>query len=225
MAHIRPPRGGLTFMKVIFIPCRLIWSVKIRWTQKVALISTLCLTVLTIMCTIVRIAGIHTGRTVKSIDSVWETYWQFIAANIALTMTAVTAFRTFFVSRGAEDRRHPDPGSKENWYSKGRRLLRSVFSTRLWYSRRSKSSSRTPGGPPSSWDDAPMELKQDIPRATLTGMRTFINGRKLTPRDRESQIMRSVGEEEYQDDWPLSAIDEDPKYSSRKTSGIRSDSV
>ena len=119
---IKNKRAAWLSRPVIFIPCQLIWSVKIRWTQKLALLSTLCLTILTIMCTIVRIAGMHTGRTVKSIDSVWGTYWQFIAANIALTMTAVTAFRTFFVSRGAEDRCRlqgvQDCGSKDTLYSK-----------------------------------------------------------------------------------------------------------
>jgi len=126
------------------------------------------------MCTIVRIAGMHTGRTVKSIDSVWGTYWQFIAADIALTMTAVTAFRAFFVSRGAEDRCRlqgvQDCGSKDTLYSKGQRFIRSVFSTRLWYSWRSKDSPRRRDDRSSSWDNAPLELRQQIPRATLTGM-------------------------------------------------------
>lgn len=170
------------------------------------------------MCTIVRIAGIHTGRSIKSIDSVWETYWQFIAANIALTMTAATAFRTFFVSRNAEDRGHrsPDHGSREIWYSKGRRLLRSVFSTRLWYSWRSKDSRRVPDDQGSAWDSAPLELRPNIPRATLTGMRTFINGRKVSRLDRESQLMRTVGSDEFQDHWPLSGVDGTTKSGSFK---------
>ena len=160
------------------------------------------------MCTIVRIAGIHTGRTVKSIDSVWETYWQFIAANIALTMTAATAFRTFFVSRSAEDRRHiKEVGSGvsgESWYNRGQRLLRSIFSTRLWRSRRSKRSRQTLDGSYGGWDNAPMELRQHIPRATLTGMRTFINGRDMSYRERESRIMQTLDHRESEDHWPLS---------------------
>ncbi|KAL8835183.1 MAG: hypothetical protein Q9170_003429 [Blastenia crenularia] len=180
-----------------------------RWTQKLALACTLCLTILTIMCTIVRIAGIHTGRTIRSIDSVWETYWQFIAANIALSMTAATAFRTFFVSRSADAHRAADrPGanSSETLYTKSHKLYRAVISTILPF-RRSKSPAGNSERSSSSggWNNAPIEMRQQIPRATLTGMRTFIGQQGKSQRYRESQIMRSGGRDEDRDDWPLSA--------------------
>ncbi|KAL8792681.1 MAG: hypothetical protein Q9195_004741 [Heterodermia aff. obscurata] len=201
---------------IIFIPFRLIWSVKLLWTQKIALASTLCLTIVTIMCTIVRIGGIHTGYTVRSIDSIWETYWQFVAANIALGMTAATAFRTFFVNRNA-DNQGQDQGEqvhvhKEKWYSKGWRFINSVFSTRLWHSWRSKGS-RGSNEHDSGRDDTPMELRQQIPSATLTGMRTRIWKQAVSSSRDTSQMMHSVEEEEYQDDWPLSAVQGSSKYS------------
>ncbi|KAL9593464.1 MAG: hypothetical protein Q9219_007542, partial [cf. Caloplaca sp. 3 TL-2023] len=131
------------------------------------------------MCTIVRIAGIHTGRTVESIDSIWETYWQFIAANIALTMTAATAFRTFFVSRGGGGDHRPAqaPGadSADTFYSQSRKLLSHLLSAIL-PSRRSKGCPSASSGDGASSGDMPIELRQQIPRATLTGMRTFIGG-------------------------------------------------
>ncbi len=177
----------------------MIWRVKISWRQKLALASTLCLTILTILCTITRIAGIHTGRTVKSIDSVWGTYWQFIAANIALIMTSATAFRTFFVSRG-DERAAGLPRSKETWFSRGQRLLRYAFAPRSWRSKHKAQSS----GDDSGWYDHPIELPQEIPRATITGIRTFINGHGKTKMS-NSQLMQSAVAEEHEDSWPLSA--------------------
>ena len=206
----------LTSIAVIFIPCRLIWSVKLPWTQKLALAFTLCLTILTIMCTIIRIGGIRTGHAIKSIDSVWATYWQFVAANIAVTMTAATAFRTFFVSRSGDDQRHaqgvPDGVFKETWYSKSLSLLRSAFSTRLWHSWRSKNFQRDSGERNSGQDDAPLELTHRIPRATLTGMRTFIDRQAISNSCGASQYTPSVGLEEYQENWPLSAASRTYKY-------------
>ncbi|KAL8860684.1 MAG: hypothetical protein Q9178_003037 [Gyalolechia marmorata] len=193
---------------IIAIPVRLIWSIKIRRTQKIALASTLCLTILTILCTIVRMAGIRTGRVINSIDSVWETYWQFVAAEIALTMTAATAFRTIFVSRGAEGRRvaraAPELDQKGIWYTKSRKFLHSILSTRLWYSWRSRKSSGTRDDRHGDWEGTAMGLRQEVPRATMTGMRTFIDRYTASHTDRESQSITSAGVEELQDDWLLS---------------------
>ncbi|KAL9030669.1 MAG: hypothetical protein Q9196_001235 [Gyalolechia fulgens] len=194
---------------IIYIPFRLIWSVKVRWTQKIALACTLCLTILTIMCTIVRIAGIHTGRRIRSIDSVWETYWQYIAANIALSMTAATAFRTVFITWNADPHRAADrPGvrSNETLYAKSQKLYRFVISTILPFRRFKKSAGdsgarRGSGG----WNDNPVELRPQFPRATLTGMRTFIGQQGKLQWHRDSQMMQSVSRDEDRDDWPLSA--------------------
>lgn len=168
------------------------------------------------MCTIVRMGGIHTGHPVKSIDSVWETYWQFVAANIAVGMTAATAFRTFFVSRNADNHDQgqgaQDDDCRETWYGKSWRLMSSVFSTRLWHSWRSKNYPRGSSERGSGRDDSPMELRQQFPRATLTGMRTFIGKHAISHSHGASQIMRSVGEEEFRDSWPLSAAARKSQY-------------
>ncbi|MCJ1270048.1 hypothetical protein MMC22_009942 [Lobaria immixta] len=179
---------------ILYIPFRLIWKISIRWSQKIVLLSCLSLTILTILCTIIRISGIHTGRQVKSIDSVWETYWQFIAANIALTMTAATAFRTFFVSR-VKEQEPQVVGPKDMWYTKGRRLLRSAFTSRSW---RSKSKSNSFGLVGNA--DLPISLSHKIPRATMTGVRTFIIGQGRMKAG-NSQVM---AEEESEDLWPRS---------------------
>lgn len=195
-------RLELILKLVILIPIRIIWSVKIRWNQKLALTSTLCLTVLTILCTVIRMAGIHTGGHIKSMDSVWETYWQFVAANVSLTMTAATAFRTFFVSRAERDH---NQGSYGSWYSRGRRMLRYVLVAPFSWTRsrtRSKemrsSSDRASSG---QYEETPWELRQTIPSATMTGVRTYIGGSGKT-KGGQSQVMHSVVEE-HPDDYLL----------------------
>ena len=47
-----------------------------------------------------------------------------------------------------------------------------------------------------------MELQQQIPRATMTGIRTFISGQGMT-RAQDSQIMQSVADEEQHCESPL----------------------
>lgn len=176
--------------KVLFIPCQLIWSIKIRLFQKIALSASLCLTDLTVVCTITRKTGVQTGNTVKFLDSVWVTYWCFIAASLALTMTAATAFRTSFVSR-VKYRRALSPGSKETWLSKGKRLLRS------WRSQPHSHSSSTPHR-----SDRLLKLHNQIPKATMTGVRTFISGQGKTEAQ-NSQTMQSIAEEECISEGPL----------------------
>lgn len=145
-------------------------------------------------------AGIHTGRTVPSIDSVWETYWQFIAANIAVTMTTATAFRSFFVSRSNDGAPHTPPMGGLPWYSKSRRFLLLALSPQSW---RSKNLPRS-SGDDSNWQEQPAELPQIHQRATLTGVRTYINHAGRT-RANNSRIMDSVLSEEGEGDcWPLS---------------------
>lgn len=180
------------------IPCRLIWKIKIKRIQKVALAATLCLTILTILCTVIRVAGVHADRTIKSIDPVWAIYWQFVGANIALTMTAGTAFRALFIS-GVSNEETPSPESKERWYTKSKRFIRYTLSPRLWRSKRSTEITGDKG----DWN-RPFELPLQAPRATMTGVRTFIQGQGRT-KTGSSHIMHSMVEEGHEDSCPLSA--------------------
>lgn len=121
------------------------------------------------MCTITRVAGVRTSSSNSSLDSAWQTYWQFITANLALTMTAATAFRTFFVSR-----HHAKPDGKlkshESWFTGRWRLLKLVLSPWSWSSK--SGGMKMPDNP----DDRTLEeLPYIEERATMTGMRTFIN--------------------------------------------------
>ena len=184
------------------IPFRLIYGIKIRWTQKIALSCSLCLTILTIGVTITRISGIHTGRTVKSIDSVWETYWQFIAANLALILTTATAFRTFFVSKVKNDRAFRSPSETQaKWYTRAKYHILSLFTSKTWRSKRSSDRQEA-----DNKHDFPMQLPRHIPRGTITGIQTFIDKQGKTG-TRNSQVMHSMMREENDDAWPLSVAD------------------
>ncbi|KAH7418055.1 hypothetical protein BKA64DRAFT_716848 [Cadophora sp. MPI-SDFR-AT-0126] len=90
---------------ILAIPVRLLWQIRVRLSQKIAISSSLCLTIVIIAVTIIRASGIRHGN---SIDSVWETYWQVISAEVGLIMTSATAFRTFFVARSAARQRQRD---------------------------------------------------------------------------------------------------------------------
>ena len=160
------------------------------------LVFSLCLTIITILCTITRMAGIHTGHTIDSIDTIWEVYWQYITANIALTMTAATAFRTLFVAR-VKERSPSSPQSKGQWYLKGRRLIRSALSPRSWRFKPSANISSDSG------DHVVPEITQRVPRATMTGVLTFINGQGRTAAE-DSQFIHTLAEEEYSYSCPTS---------------------
>jgi hypothetical protein len=166
----------------------------------VALSSCLCLTILTIICTITRAAGIRSPTSTDSVpseDSVWEIYWALIAANVALTMTSATAFRIFFV-QSSKEKVQGSSGHVATWFVKVRQLLRSTFTSR---SRRSKPSADgfQEGNP--LGDDVHLSLQ--IPRGTMTGVRTFIKGQGKTTGG-PSQVMHSMLEDENEDSWPLS---------------------
>lgn len=153
---------------ILFIPFRLIWRIKVRMSQKLVLASTLCLIVLTIICTIIRVAGVRTSSSDSSLDTVWQVYWQYITANIALTMTAATAFRTFYISRH-QDRPAQRQESNPSWLGRSWRFFKSILRPWSWQGKASAlqlsedSSNRG------------MELPRIEERATMTGMRTFIN--------------------------------------------------
>lgn len=107
-------------------------------------------------------------------------------------MTAATAFRTFFIS-GVGNREPLLPESREPWYAKGKRLLRYTFTPRSW---RSKSSTRETRNE-DNWDRR-FDLPLQAPRATMTGIRTFIHGQGKT-KTGDSHIMHSMVEEGYED--------------------------
>lgn len=78
------------------IPVGLIWKIRVDWTQKLALGSSLCLTFVLVALSITRVAGL---KYHKEVDLIWETYWQSMSAELGVFLAAASAFRTFFVSQ------------------------------------------------------------------------------------------------------------------------------
>lgn len=164
-----PPRVfKLTVYKlVIAIPVILLRRVQIKLRQKFALGFSLCLSIIMIITAIVKISGLFASTSSYRIaDMTWEIFWQFMEACIAVIMVSLTAFRSLFVVHGSGARRSPQKLS----------LRKRVLNSRIARGRK-----RAAGN-----DSEETEGFPEIPRATLTGMRTFIRGERV-----EGSVMMS----------------------------------
>lgn len=95
----------LTFV-VISIPISLLWNVRIKPRQKLGIGAFLCLSIVMIILSIIKIAFIRTS--VDSFDLVWQIFWQQVQASAAVLMVSMNAFRSIFVSN------KPSPGGSAN---------------------------------------------------------------------------------------------------------------
>ena len=154
---------------------------------------SLCLSIVMIIATVIRVAGIQNDGY---IDHIWETYWILVAGAVGIILTAITAFRSFFVAR---QNRREQPRSP-SWYRRSKERLKWKFG------------SKEASGTDSGWTGDTDETKVDpihpppkvswlpqIPKPTMTGIRTFINGHRSMRSVMGSNIMRSHVDEE--DDW------------------------
>ncbi|MCJ1428168.1 hypothetical protein MMC29_006076 [Sticta canariensis] len=166
----------LTDLMIIVIPVLLLWRVRIKLQQKLALGLSLCLSIIMIITAIVQISGIHAPT--NTIDVTWEIFWQLMEACIAVIMVSLTAFRSLFVAHGSGAKSPPQKLS----------LRKRVLNSRIIAGRK-----RAGGN-----DSEEMERLPEIPRATLTGMRTFIRGNGT-----EGSVMKSEASGDTQVSWPL----------------------
>ena len=160
-----------------------------------------------ILVTITRISGIKIDGKV---DQVWESYFIILAAEIGIILTAATAFRAFFVSRHKRDNNgaKQSPGDRTHWYSQNRYLLKRVFTSSRW---RSKPRGQSTSGGNEADEDGhfPMRNLPHIPRAHMTGVRTFIDGHGKGTN--ASRIMESQAIQEDEDTWPLHDKNQTPE--------------
>lgn len=136
------------------IPIQLLWNVRIKRRQKIILGATLCLSIVMIFTAIVRISAIRIGK--EQTDVVWECFWQIIENCLAVSMVCLSAFRSVFVGTQAQAKQ---PRSKQ-WY---------VLKKHPQNTRKRK-----------NWTDIESEETEtlpEIPRPTMTGMKTFIQGK------------------------------------------------
>ena len=139
---------------VLSLPVIILWKVRISVRQKIGLACSLCLSCVMIIVTIVRVAGMR-YRGSGSVDIVWLSFWQQQECSIAVLMVSVSAFRSLFIQSPATN-----PMPRQQIYSpseKRRRFLRRRPDLDLY-------------------DDHETNGLPQIPRATLTGMATVIEG-------------------------------------------------
>lgn len=160
-----------------------------------------------ILVTITRVAGI---KIQGQVDQVWESYFIILAGEIGIILTAITAFRPFFVSRNKRD----NNGAKRSaqyqtqWYSRNRYLLKLILTPSRWRSS-SRSQSASKGYEADECGHFPIGDLPDIPRANMTGVRTFIDrrGEGTDP----SRTMESQENEESEETWPLDGKNHNPQ--------------
>lgn len=145
-----------------------------------------------------------------NVDQVWESYFIILAAEIGIILTAVTAFRAFFVSRHKRDNVgvKQSPRYRTHWYSQNRYLLKRVFNPRIWRSK-TRALSTFEGYEADEDDHFAMRNLPEIPRAHMTGAQTFIDccggqGKNA------SHIMESQAIQEGEDTRPLHEKDQTP---------------
>ena len=143
------------------IPIRILWQVRIKIGQKLVLGFFFCLSTMMIAVALIGISRIRTST--DAVDVTWENFWQMVEACIAVTMVCLNAFRTIFMAHRSRQQRSPN----EAWYSRNRRI---AFRKRA-----------------ANTEDDEIRLP-NIPRATLTGMRTMIAGGRSPT---ESTALRS----------------------------------
>ena len=102
---------------------------------------------------LIRVSRIH---SVAGIDVVWEFFWQTIEGCVAVLMASITAFRTVFASHGTRD------SDEKRWVPAYTWIQRAK--ERKWRNKSSEDEDQLPS----------------IPRALMTGMRTFIRNHDRT---------------------------------------------
>ncbi|OGM45358.1 hypothetical protein ABOM_005551 [Aspergillus bombycis] len=81
---------------ILAIPIHIIWKIRVPRSQRIILTASLCLTVIMIVLSIVRVSGLASRDIV---DTIWETYWQFLSAEEGVFLVAAVSFRSFFVAQ------------------------------------------------------------------------------------------------------------------------------
>ena len=144
--------------------------------QKIFLGFFLCLSVCMIIIAIVRVWGFIINNT---LNLVWGVFWHQAEAAIAIIMVSITAFRSLLGIKAlkAQEKKKME----RSWFAHRPKLLARYFEK-------------------STEEESEFEQLPSVPGATLTGMRTFINGNRIWD---DSMAMGMTHQSEK--DWPLPA--------------------
>lgn len=105
----------LTNESVISIPVLLLWNVQISIRRKLALGGILCLSVCTMIISIIKVAG--GTNSIGGVDTAWVFFWYEIEAAVAIIVVSFTAFRALFVAHQAMKYRSPPANGSSSWRS------------------------------------------------------------------------------------------------------------
>lgn len=150
----------LSLQSVLVIPFVQLWRVQISLRQKFILGTTLSLSIFMIVIAIIRVSKMRPGA--NDLATMWMTFWHQVEASTAVIMISFSACRSFFVVR--ESRLREDRNRHLHWYMSKKN--RAAAAARRWMRFHSESEETN-------------ELPE-IPRATMTGMDTFIRGAGTT---------------------------------------------
>ena len=159
-------------MTVLYIPLQLIWKVKIKWSQKLTLACSLCLTVIVVIFTVTRASGLEWQ---DKLDVLWEVYFQIVAAEVGLILASTTAFRALFVSRAARTHHSPQDHPSSSLLLKSKTVLKQLLDPRQWMSTRSKTTARAHTHDSEISKHGVVGGLPSIPGATMIRINTYIN--------------------------------------------------
>jgi hypothetical protein len=168
---------------VISIPIIILWKAKIKREQKFALGAFLCLSSFMIIIAVIRASKI---RGAMGVDIVWEFFWQYMEAAVAVMMGSITAFRALFAAHGRSKNRSAEERGRKNW------------ATNTFLRMRGRKKSQETGDVEAGDEHG----LPHIPSATITGLRTFIRqnnrapGLATTKGDPLQSELRTLNEEE-----------------------------
>lgn len=149
------------------IPVVLLWNVKIKRSHKLVLGLFLCLSICMIIIAILRMVGLLLAGK-KSIDVLWQVFFQQVEASISVITVSLTAFRALLGMKALHSREK----KVHAWYSYRRIALLRKGAKR--------SEPEFKGGQLPS-----------IPSATLTGIRSFIRGHRYSKNNASADLMTS----------------------------------
>ena len=159
---------------IVVIPIYLVWSVRIKLHQKFIIGMFLSLNLFMTFTAIVRRSGFKYRGT---FDTVWLFTWHHIEACVAVIMISITAFRSIYASSQRTSRARKRFANDKPWYSGPVAAMR-----------RKRALDRK--------DEESVAGLPTIPSATLTGMRTFIQGGRRTGTGLQSTSSTTNGDED-----------------------------
>jgi hypothetical protein len=156
----------LTDIMIVSIPILLLWRTQLRSTQKLRILTFLCLSIFMVGFGLARFAGalMRDSNGVLTYSLAWTTLFLHIECSTAVLMGGVTAFRNVF-------KQHTGDEESQQGKTPLLRYVRRIFSS----GKSGKDSGDKPAG-----EKGPVISDQHVTRGTLRGVRTFIrrNGRE-----------------------------------------------